>query len=354
MGLAKNKQSSAAVLNSRAQSRRLVWLLILSLALLTLACGFLDSKVRPADGPLRIARLPTLTPTPAMQPVSQTPIEEIPAAPISAESTTPMPAVTPTAPALENAEPAAVAEVQPVQPAPVVSAAPVEETSPAEPTAAVPAAPSPTPDAVPVQNNEPVNNVLPPQPGSALAFANVRLVSDPVAGGVLLYGDVINQSDSPQELQRVTATFVDAQGQVIAGEDNTTDYAPIQIIPTRGQVPFELSVQDIQAAADFDLRAEAQPSSSTPRQDFELTTTSQVSDEFGLCFEGTVRNPGANLAEYAVVAVVLYDAQNNVISFGDTYLEPEALASGQTAAFELCADSFSQPISSYKLQAWGL
>ncbi|NJN95213.1 MAG: hypothetical protein HC875_14470 [Anaerolineales bacterium] len=331
----------------------MVWLLILSLALITLACGFLDNTARPAAGPLRIARLPTLTPTPAVQPVSQTPIEEIPAAPVSVESAAPLPAVTPTAVPMESVEPAAVAEVEPAQPAPEVSAAPVEETSPAEPTA-VPSASNPTSNTVPVQNSEPVNNVLSPQPGSALTFANVRLVNDPVEGGVLLYGDVINQSDSPQELQRVTGTFVDAQGQMIADEDNTTDYAPVQIIPTRGQVPFELSVQDIQAAADFDLRAEAQPSSSVPRQDFELTTTSQVSDEFGLCFEGTVRNPGANLAEYAVVAVVLYDAQNNVISFGDTYLEPETLASGQTAAFELCADSFSQPISSYKLQAWGL
>lgn len=353
MGLVKSKQGSATNLNSSSQSRQLVWLLILSLALTTLACGFLDSTARPADSQLRIARLPTLTPTPAVQPVRQTPIEEIPAASISAESAAPMPSVTPTAAPLENTEPAAVAEVQPVQPAPVVSAPPVEETSSTKPTA-VPAAPSPTPNALPVQNSEPVNNVLPSQPGSALAFANVRLVNDPVEGGVLLYGDVINQSDSPQELQRVTGTFINAQGQVIAGEDSTIDYAPVQIIPTQGQVPFELSVQDIQAAADFDLRAEAQPSSSAPRQDFELTTTSQVSDEFGLCFEGTVRNPGANLAEYAVVAVVLYDAQNNVISFGDTYLEPAALSSGQTATFELCADSFSQPISSYKLKAWGL
>lgn len=353
MGLAKNKQSSATTLNSRSQSRRLICLFILSLTLTTLACGFLDGTARPADGPLRIARIPTLTPTPAVQPVSQTPAETIPVASIPVETIAPLPAVAPTDTSLENIEPANVVETQPAQPVPVVSAAPVEETSPAEPTA-VPAAPSPTPNAVPVQNNEPVNNVLPPQPGSALTFANVRLVNDPVEGGVLLYGDVINQSDSPQKLQRVTGTFVDAQGQVLAGENNTTDYVPLQIIPTRGQVPFELSVQDIQAAAGFDLRAEAQPSSSAPRQDFELTATSQVSDEFGLCFEGTVRNPGANLAEYAVVAVVLYDAQNNVISFGDTYLEPEALTSGQTSTFELCADSFSQPISSYKLQAWGL
>jgi hypothetical protein len=112
-------------------------------------------------------------------------------------------------------------------------------------------------------------------------------------------------------------------------------------------------VPDIQAAANFNLRAEAQPSSSGPRQDFELTPTSQNSDEFGLCFSGTLRNPGADLTEYAVVAATLYDVQNNVLSFGDAYLEPEALAGGQTAEFEVCGDSFGQPVGSYKLQAWG-
>jgi hypothetical protein len=179
------------------------------------------------------------------------------------------------------------------------------------------------------------------------------LHSDPDRGGLFLYGDIVNQSDSPQELKRVTGTFLDAQGQIVADETNTSDYSPIQIVPSQGQVPFELVVDNIQSAADFELRAEAEPSSDTLRQDFEITDSYQDNDEFGLCVGGTLRNPGGDLTQYVVVAAILYDAQDNVISFGDTYFEPGELASGQTGEFEVCADSFNQAVSRYELQAWG-
>jgi hypothetical protein len=167
---------------------------------------------------------------------------------------------------------------------------------------------------------------------------------------------MINNTGASQELAFVTGTFYDAQGQVIAGEDRTFDYWPIiNAVPPGGRVPFELTVEGIQSAANFDLSVKAEPSEETPHQDFEFSDVSQWNEEDAYCLKGTLRNLGGQLQEYLIIMAVLYDDQDNVINFSE-YEEyaPEEVLGDQTSTFEICVAPPNQGVARYELRALGL
>jgi len=182
----------------------------------------------------------------------------------------------------------------------------------------------------------------------------VRVYPDQYQDGLLLYGNLINNTGSTQELGSITGTFYDGQGQVIADEDKTYSYWPAYTVPPGGDVPFELAVDEIDSAADFKLKAEAQPSDDTPRQDFEFSDVEQKNKEAAYCVQGKVQNSGGALEDYLVIAVVLYDDQNNVINFGD-YSEfgTGTGEDDENVKFEICVDPLNQAVARYELRAWG-
>ena len=157
-----------------------------------------------------------------------------------------------------------------------------------------------------------------PQP-AGWSFANVRVYTGEIEAGLLLYGNLINNTGSAQELFFITGTFYDAQGQAIADEESTYDYWPVEFIPPGARVPFELTVDGIQSTNNFDLRVDAEPSGEAPRQDFEFSDLYQETMEYGYCVGGTLRNPGGQLEDYLVIVAVLYDNQDQVVSFGEYY-----------------------------------
>jgi hypothetical protein len=171
---------------------------------------------------------------------------------------------------------------------------------------------------------------------------------------MLLYGDIINNTGSSQLLKYVTATFYDAQGQVIPPVA-ITDYWPTEAIPPGGQVPFELNVAGVPSAADFDLSVEATPSDQTPRQNFEFSDLSQSNEGGAYCLSGSLRDQGDEPQEYLVIVAILYDPQNNVVNFGDYYeSDPQGEIDEHTLDFELCIDPLGQDIARHELRAWGL
>lgn len=188
---------------------------------------------------------------------------------------------------------------------------------------------------------------------SGWSFVGVRIYTDQYDDSLLLYGDLINNAGASQELWYLTGTFYDAQGQVIADEGSAYGYWPVEVIPPGGHVPFELIVEGIQSAAGFDLSVEAQPSSATPRQDFEFSDLYQLDEGYGYCIGGTLRNPGSKLQDYLTVVAVLYDGQDKVISFGEYYADPEYVVGDQTEEFEVCVDPHDQDVARYELRAWG-
>lgn len=190
---------------------------------------------------------------------------------------------------------------------------------------------------------------------SGWSFASIRADTSQEEDNLLLYGNVINTSNSTQEVGFVTGIFYDTQGQVIADEQNTYDYWVAKFVPPGGQMPFELTVSGIQNAANLNLRVQSEPSNATPRQDFDFLDVTASNEAGDYCLSGRLRNSADELEEYLIFVAVLYDGQNQVINFGE-YDEPnfEEIIGEQTLDFEICIDPMGQGVKHYELQAWGL
>ena len=244
----------------------------------------------PADQPVAVAQAPVDTPTPTLSPPTETPT------PLPTETPTPLPTETP--------------------------------------------APLPTATETPL-----------PQ---GWVFYGVQSYADQYSDGLLLYGDVFNNTGVAQELLAIEGDFFDGQGVIIANSDSSYAYWPGYVVPAGGSMPFEMVVEGIQSVADFSLRVESEPSDDIPRQDFEFSGVNQLFEDNLYCLQGALRNPGDKFNDYLLIAATLYDGQDNVISFSDYQEFGLAEVRGdQTSTFEICADLVNQDVTRYELQAWG-
>jgi hypothetical protein len=163
-----------------------------------------------------------------------------------------------------------------------------------------------------------------------------------------------NHTGVSQSLATIWGIFYDVQGQIIADNNNTFDHWPVNVISSGGQVPFELTVADVQSVSNFDLRVEAEPSDETLRHDFEFSDLDPLDGAHGYCIRGRLRNPGQALRNNLMIVAVLYDDQDRVVNFGDYFeRQPQTVVGGEKLPFEVCADDLDQPIARYELRAWG-
>lgn len=355
------------------QPRRLAFLIFITLAMVTLACAYFGPRSPLATE--RIVHLPTLTrtPLPTLSPtlnptaVAATMVAQTTAAPPisvpAGASGNPLPsdaagASNPPAPAADDpatdaaplppnpttTAPNAVAVNAPTATGPLPTTEPLPPTTTPTPTATEPLA-TPTPAEIPTATPLP----------EGWGFTAVRAAFDPDEEGLVLHGELVNNTDAAKELTGITGTFYDEQGQVIADGD-TADHWPVAAVAPRGRVPFELLVPDLMAAANFDLRVDSKGSNSPPRQDFEfLDVRPTVTEPDYYCVTGTLRNSGDNLMSYLVVVDILYDDQDNILDFGAyTVFYPRDLTNGRTRDFEICANPAGQPVARHELRAWGL
>ena len=244
--------------------------------------------------------------------------------------------------------------------------------NPATPTSAAPAAtppsiaatptPLPTPTVAPDQpapgeaeDEPPVEPSAPPNQGSSnWTFVSTRLEIEEIEDELVIYGEVVNDTGSSQILLLISGAFYDAEGQIVADEDDTDDYTPVDIVPPGGRVPFEMVVYDASGVANYDLWVQSEASDDFLHQDFELSDVNQVDDEGDYCLDGRVKNLGAELQDYLVIVGVLYDSQDNVVNFGEVYFSSlDDFAGDETLDFEICTDSFNQIIARHELFAWG-
>jgi hypothetical protein len=213
---------------------------------------------------------------------------------------------------------------------------------------AVPTSPVSEPTPIVIDSATPI----PETPG--WSFANIRTYTDVYEGGLLLYGDLINDTGASQKLAYITGAFYNEQGQVIASQDNTTEYWPVDIVPPGGKAPFELAVNGIEAAANYRLWANSATAGQMPRQDFNFAGVEQWSEDESYCLAGQMQNPGGQLRDYLVIAAVLYDSQGNVANFSETYeTEPQDISGDEPLDFEICIDPPNQNVARYELRAWG-
>jgi hypothetical protein len=313
--------------STRYCRHRLYRVLTICLALALLACHLSQMAARPTP-----KRAPTRTPLPTLTPTSLLPLSttnSFPTTVVATEETaTPVPTFTPPP---DNSEAPS--------PTPTLANATAPQNTPT-------ANPPPTPASTSID----LPTATPPPQTAGWSFAGVQSYPDPYGGGLLLYGDLINDTGMTQELVFVSGTFYDASGQVIADPGSTSDYWPVDVIPSGGRLPFELTVLDIEQAVAYDLTLEAQPSDRTPRQDFEFANLDQWGEDDIYCLTGELQNLGAPLQEYIVIVAVLFDSQDRVLKFGE-YYEPGPV--DPSLEFEICIDLINQDIARHELRAWG-
>ena len=374
---------------------------VIALGLITLACASINpGSSSTSQRIVMLTRLPTFTRTPL--PPLNFEAEVTPPAVITSPPSPPSPTGSPsvsiaTSPAetgptqtndftantpealVENVPtnspnpPAAAPESQSIQ-EPVSTGSGIDQTPPLPPSPAILATSLPLPTHTPTSTEfvaeeptgtptatateGPTPTVTPPPTATPLpegwVFSGAQISSEPEEDGVLLYGEVINNTGSSQELFFISGVFYDAQGQPLP-DTATIDYWPIEIVPPGGRVPFELTILEAQTIDTFDLTVEAAPSEDTPSQDFEFLAVNQTNEANNYCLSGQVRNLAGELDFYLTVVAVLYDVQDKVINFSDHYdYSPEQVIGDQTMDFALCVDPLGQDVARYELRAWGL
>jgi hypothetical protein len=215
------------------------------------------------------------------------------------------------------------------------------------PTRTIPT-PAPTPTRYPTATSVATRAASP----DGWAFAGVRSAAD--QDGLIVYGDVVNDTGSSQQMSQVTGTFYDAQGGVIAGSDDAYDSRPVEVVPSGGRMPFELVVYGIQSAADFDLQVISQSTDETPRQDFEFIGVDTSSTNGSYCVTGKLRNPGDRLSHYLVISAALYNGEDRLINFDSLEVPTPGLVVGdKSLSFSLCIEILDQEVADYEVQAWG-
>lgn len=339
-----------------------IWLLVL-LILASLACSLGRLSEEPPRKVVQIKKiLATLTPTSVAGSSQVVVAAEAPDLPVEVSSapqeliaeTAPMPTATAVAVAQATAQPVnsstgpTAAPTSTSLPNPTITSDPAEAIDPPSPTPLP--LPSPTPESAisPV----PESNPVPSESGWAFIGVDVSYQDE---DGVIIDGDIINNTGAPQEIVKLTGTIYDSQGQGIANVDDAAAYWPLETVPAGGQVPFEMVVYHIQDVTDFDLDVVSQPSRENPRQDFELSDLDPSVEEGSYCVTGKLWNRGDPLLDYLLVLVVLYNDQNQVINFG-TFQgnSPEEVRNDEALNFEICSDSYNHQIARHELRAVGL
>jgi len=171
-------------------------------------------------------------------------------------------------------------------------------------------------------------------------------------GELTVTGELVNFTGSTQTLNTIGGEFFDESGTKIAGDDNISDYWLTDNIPPNGRLPFELTIDNIQTAADFSLTANAEPASGNVRTEFSVNITSQTREFEYYCLEGVV-TLDTSISDYLEIIATGYATDGTVISFNDDYYEKSDI-SGSSVEFLVCLDDTDPPtIDHHALQVWG-
>jgi hypothetical protein len=174
-------------------------------------------------------------------------------------------------------------------------------------------------------------------------------------GNAVVFGELINNTGTPQQGVDISGVFYDRADQVIRDEIETLSHVPVDIVPVGAHIPFELVIESNEPIYRLDLVARSIPASEPPRQDFQFSNVNlSTNDPNMYCLEGQVQNPGANLVDSLVIMIVGYNDQGNVVNFGEySPVAPEGVVGEQRSPFRMCLDPLEQQITRHELRAVG-
>lgn len=353
---------SGSKVQNRKTNRAVIVGLIIGLAgpiisLIVLATFVFTRTTRSALTPVSAASSPVGTPLPTREAQVATETSTAPAAVTLAVDSA---SSTPTTIALTLAVVATAPDAPATSTLPPSTPRPTNAAVTATPTfqSTLEATPSPNAQFTATNTAEPTDGPTPTPTATAASawrFINLTISVDPLdSRHSLVYGEVLNASGVAQEITDFTGTFFNGQGQSVAGTESVRPYWPLAVLPAGGQMPFELQVLNTTGLARADLGVLATPREEAPRTDFNFENVSQsINGEF-YCVRGQLRNPGGALTDYLVIAVLLYDAQNNVVKFADESDGPPIFAVGERLkSFEICIAPPYPGVVRYELRAWG-
>jgi hypothetical protein len=320
---------------------------VLLLATLNCALYVLRSQSTPeTDGynyVVMVDRLPTLTPTAnavavaeAVAPPQEAPVQK--AAPAAVP-----PSPTPTAsPTVIQSQPVAASQNAVAQQRVV---APTPTPSPTLPPTPTQPPPTPGPTAAPLPA------AAPESPGS-WTFVAMRSDAQPARKLLVLFGELVNDTGTTQKITAFDGTFYDAQGGVIVANKSMAGLWPTRIIPPGGQIPFALTVRNIQDVANFELAVEAEPLETSASQNFEFMDVTERQRGAKYCLGGAMKNPSPAEVNSLVVAAILYDEEGHMLRFATDYAA--TLGAEATKNFEVCLESMPPNVARHELRAWGI
>jgi hypothetical protein len=183
-------------------------------------------------------------------------------------------------------------------------------------------------------------------------FEGVRIQPDQSLGGLTVYGEALNNSGVPQRILGLQAALYDSQGQSLNLEV-IDDYWPIETVPPEGRMPFELTMIGPSQADRVELQISTEPGSESLRAGLGISDLEGQESNEEFCVWGQIRGPEPPLAEYAMVAVVLYDDDDRVINWGIGYRPAESFEGQESVQIGACAEHFFNAVARYELRAWG-
>ncbi len=218
-------------------------------------------------------------------------------------------------------------------------------------TAAIPIlTPTPTPSPTPALTPIPTPSPIPTQVIGPKILSSSEYIGD--LGYYTVVGEVQNNLQSNIQYVKLTATFYDAQNTVI-GMDFT--YTDIGTLKPGQKSPFEISSYPEKISPSrYKLSLDYSLTSSEPFSGLEILSQSSKIDDLGYHkIVGEVKNNGVRKASFVKVVVTYYDSAGNVIDKSFSYTNPQDIANGDTAPFEV--SSYPRKISpaKYEIQVEG-
>jgi hypothetical protein len=169
-------------------------------------------------------------------------------------------------------------------------------------------------------------------------------------GAIHVAGHVVNDTDANQRWIKVTCSFYDGTGALLAVEQAP---AYIDTLLPGERAPFKISLWEPPPGIDtYAASATGQETSEGPLTDIAFVQDSGIVEGRDLTIIGEVMNRGQVPASQARVAAAIYDERGTMVDAASTYARQEIMLPGDTAPFKLFIAETGAPPARYELIAY--
>lgn len=228
------------------------------------------------------------------------------------------------------------------------------------PTAMTPTAqlPTPTPMTEPTtvtdQDPTPTPRLLPNMASDGFFFSNLYLRRDESRGRSYLLGIVFNNNDETFYIENIYGDFFHALGQPVVDKSLIDSRFPDVNLAAATKMPFEATLDTEKMIQSFSMNIDFEDPGDIQSIGIDVLNQQMTSNEPEYCVSGSLKNQGAQLNYQLIVALILYNSQNQVLNFADLDVEAYDTIVGDTlGAFSICAETHGAIVARHEIMAWG-